>query len=334
MRDRAYAITTRLVAENGLYEPASVAGAGFAEFGDGIIYRPGGVAEGNVFTTWPQIITALNATNGATTVYVDSSIVSPAVVPPGTYEGFGCAKLAPYNWRVNPMTLVGTDFDVLFISDGATLHRWRGVEGPLTVQCQCLTTQAFSFDYSNPNELDVFLLTFGGTVIMEPGAAVSAIQIPPGASLAIFDFYGASLSAETPLVAPVDLLGDVASPSLLDLVVIATMNNLGPTISGGAGNTLRFSHDDTITALDLALYTGTVDETKLSNPGNASSGFPFPPAGYAPLADGAGNIVWETAADGSYNPAVPANWAGAPPTTIQEALDRIAANTTNTHPIP
>jgi hypothetical protein len=35
-----------------------------------------------------------------------------------------------------------------------------------------------------------------------------------------------------------------------------------------------------------------------------------------------------------YTPTVPGNWAGSPPTTVQQALDRIAANTSNTHPIP
>lgn len=149
-----------------------------------------------------------------------------------------------------------------------------------------------------------------------------------------FDFYGASLSAETPFVAPIALLGGAALPSILDLVVIGTMNNLGPTVSGGPGNTLRFSHDDTIAVLDLALYTGMVTETKLSNPANASSGFPFPPAGETPQSDGAGNVNWEQGASASYVPAVPGNWAGVAPSTIGQALDRIAANTTNTHPIP
>ena len=36
----------------------------------------------------------------------------------------------------------------------------------------------------------------------------------------------------------------------------------------------------------------------------------------------------------AYSPGVPGNWASTPPSTVQQALDRIAANTTNTHPIP
>jgi|HubBroStandDraft_4_1064222.scaffolds.fasta_scaffold154642_2 hypothetical protein len=36
----------------------------------------------------------------------------------------------------------------------------------------------------------------------------------------------------------------------------------------------------------------------------------------------------------AYVPAVSGNWVGPAPTTVQQALDRIAANTTNAHPIP
>lgn len=35
-----------------------------------------------------------------------------------------------------------------------------------------------------------------------------------------------------------------------------------------------------------------------------------------------------------YTPAVSGNWVGPAPTTVQQALDRIAANTANAHPIP
>jgi hypothetical protein len=41
-----------------------------------------------------------------------------------------------------------------------------------------------------------------------------------------------------------------------------------------------------------------------------------------------------TAAGTAYSPGVPGNWVAPPPTTVQQALDRIAANTTSTFPIP
>jgi hypothetical protein len=58
------------------------------------------------------------------------------------------------------------------------------------------------------------------------------------------------------------------------------------------------------------------------------------PAGAILIADGSGNWVFGNAFGLKYVPAVAGNWAGTAPTTVQQALDRIAANTTNAHPIP
>lgn len=50
------------------------------------VYRPGGVAGKNVYTTWPSLYAALLTVAGPKWVQVDDSIVSPAVVPAGTYN--------------------------------------------------------------------------------------------------------------------------------------------------------------------------------------------------------------------------------------------------------
>jgi hypothetical protein len=53
------------------------------------------------------------------------------------------------------------------------------------------------------------------------------------------------------------------------------------------------------------------------------------------LVGGAALPVNLTAANGlGYVPGVPGNWVGPAPTTVQQALDRIAANVGNAHPIP
>ena len=59
-------------------------------------------------------------------------------------------------------------------------------------------------------------------------------------------------------------------------------------------------------------------------------------ANAALTASGSGKISWKVpdASTTTYTPSVAGNWAGAAPTTVQQALDRIAANTMNTHPIP
>ncbi len=53
------------------------------------------------------------------------------------------------------------------------------------------------------------------------------------------------------------------------------------------------------------------------------------------LQNGAPPPVLTTLSEGiDYTPTTPGNWAGSPPTTVQQALDRIAANVGNAHPIP
>jgi hypothetical protein len=47
---------------------------------NGIIYRPGGVSADNVYATWPEVVTACNNSNECLIVYVDDSIVSPAMI--------------------------------------------------------------------------------------------------------------------------------------------------------------------------------------------------------------------------------------------------------------
>lgn len=49
------------------------------------VYRPGGVASGNVFPTWQALVTAVAAVEGAKTVMVDDSMGRP-VVPEGTWN--------------------------------------------------------------------------------------------------------------------------------------------------------------------------------------------------------------------------------------------------------
>lgn len=48
--------------------------------GNGIIYKPGSISSGNIYASWPEIVIAVNNTNECLIVYVDDSIVSPAMI--------------------------------------------------------------------------------------------------------------------------------------------------------------------------------------------------------------------------------------------------------------
>lgn len=51
--------------------------------GGSFVWRPGGVAGGNVYTTWASLYAAFSALAGAKTIWVDDSIVSPAIISSG-----------------------------------------------------------------------------------------------------------------------------------------------------------------------------------------------------------------------------------------------------------
>src|SRR5271169_1073936 len=98
-----------------------------------IIYRPGGTSAGDVVATWPEVQEFIQASsNGKCIVYIDDSIVSPALVPgaTGITECFG---------RVILDTAAG-DSDaftgILQIEDGATLRNLNKIN-VMELRCNC-----------------------------------------------------------------------------------------------------------------------------------------------------------------------------------------------------
>jgi hypothetical protein len=85
--------------------------------------------------------------------------------------------------------------------------------------------------------------------------------------------------------------------------------------------------------LFVLAYASVVRSNALAGAG-ATVGFDS--AGSVDTPQGAGVTInlLSPAVSVAYNPGVPGNWAGAPPTTVEQALDRIAANVGNAHPIP
>jgi hypothetical protein len=85
--------------------------------------------------------------------------------------------------------------------------------------------------------------------------------------------------------------------------------------------------------LFVLAYGAFVEANALAGAGTTVS---YDSAGNVLTPQGAGVTIQQlsSAPKVAYTPAVPGNWAGSAPTTVQQALDRIAANTTNAHPIP
>jgi hypothetical protein len=287
-RDFRGNIITRQVADEALLRTRGGGGASSA-VADGIIFRPGGVAGGNVYTTWASAFAALQSVQGATTLYVDSSLAA-AQVPPGTYDGFGAAKLSAY--------VAGAD--VLTILDGATLSDWAKFEG-LVVACQCLTTNALSFENNFLFVMDDF-----ASIVLDAGATVPALQTFGGGLFSMASRLSVLDNSLAPTVAVIQISANATGRFFVqDAAQHFEFLVTGNEIGGVETSTVAWEADGSTPPLASALFSGANQ--------------------YDP-SDSAPNIL--------YTPAVPGNWAGTAPKTIQQALDRIAANTTNTHPIP
>jgi len=291
---------TRQVADEAMYR-ASNSQVGAAPI-DGVIFRPGGVAGGNVYTTWAGAFAAAVASNCTTTIVVDSSI-TPAVVPPGTYDGEGVLLLAGHGLTAGGIS------NFLTISDGATLKDFGGfstnMNGLLDIRCECRTTQAFSLTDS-----EEFLMGESCTIQLEVGALVPALIIgATGATQSnTFRCFGPAAIDNTnaPTVPVIEVTNGWTGDFILNSYFSSELFLVtGNEIGGPVGSTVNFFRDNTVPAMSSALFFGTY-----------------------------GDFLSCNASGEAYTPSVPGNWVGPAPATVQEALDRIAANTTNAHPIP
>ena len=265
---------------------------GAARGAGAIIYRPGGVATGNVYTTSADVAAAIEAANGAINVYVDDSIVSPCVLDPGViwdFKGFG----APYG--STPY------YPELFISDTAQLRNLGQALTNIIITTASKTLP--SIDYDDWTETPTIAL-IAAEWFIDSTATIPPVSIPGDGNLFLLLYAGSgTIVSAAPTVGLIKLeTGAGVQVYVFGLAVVDPA-----TFVGGAGTTLQYVGDPTAYPVPAwTLFTGTLTPQ-------------------APL----GNATGVT-----YTPAVPGNWAGTAPATVQEALDRIAANTTNTHPIP
>ncbi len=245
-----------------------------------VVWRPGGVAAGNVVTTAAAVQAAIDRVQGAITVYIDTSLAAANVNV--NWNGYGSAQIATTN-----------DSDFFTILDGFTLTNFASMQG-LTAVCQCVTTQAFAFGI-----YESFLLWNFATISLAAGALVPAIVAPAGAGVtfAMFSLLGSLDNSNAPTIPVVSTaVGGWTTfyphSSAFNFSFLSTGNEIG----GGPGSQVSWENDDTVAPLASALFTGTLNQDPSSDAGNAS-----------------------------YTAANVANWSGTNPTSIANALDRIAA---------
>jgi hypothetical protein len=87
-----------------------------------LIYRPGGVAAGSVFTSWTTLMAQRTATTNPVTIVIDDSIISPAVVDVGVWDLTHNTKIVGYKGNQNTQFQgVSNTLTQLSIPEGAQL---------------------------------------------------------------------------------------------------------------------------------------------------------------------------------------------------------------------
>lgn len=236
------------------------------------ILRPGGVAGGNVYTSWPSLYAALTRVAGPKWIEIDDSIVSPAVVPAGAYaldqvriSGKGPASGLELAAGVT-FTATTLTIENLLVTSNVTGPVWTYTSA--TIGALYLTAAAVACN----NAASPFLLVSGA------GAEVVAIG------------FEASIGDGTH-----EVLGSAAGGTL-EINFVASLAT-GDSLAGAA----------------TSLFYDAASTVNLPQPVGVSL-FPI-----------------SQASNTTYTAATVANWSGTNPTSVANALDRIAAHS---GPIP
>jgi hypothetical protein len=247
------------------------AGSGMSSTNCCFVFRPGGVTAKDVYADWLSLYAAFSASAGTRSIQIDDSIVSPAVIPAGTYDLSGAIISGTPN--------INTD------SGGALLDLANGVviTAPTT-------------------------LTFDGLDVRFLGAS-TCITTAANEEVNLYLRNAATLACSG--------AGAFLDGSLGFGLVILTTGTVGDSVH------------TVLVGCDIQAY----NSSGLA-PNSFTGGTIFPDDSTALLSVVPFTTLQSNARLTAYNPAVAGNWAGTPPATVAQALDRIAANVGNAHPIP
>jgi hypothetical protein len=274
------------------------------------VFRPNGIAVGNIFTTWAALYAATLLTPGPKTIYFDNQAGGVCNIPAGAYDfGLGCNFIGilpgdgTTSNRVDIICAEGVTFTTPIASIAQARLTYNGTGVLMTIPA---TGKIFHFIMRDFARISVNVS--GGRLI----------SIPEGAIL-IFDMYdSAVINAPAAGAFIVDTTGTtVATQFLLNCLNTGQVNGVIPIncFRGGAGPSYVFS------ANRLSLFAVGTQVVPLAQQNNMPGGVitvTFPLS--APVVP--------------YTPLTAARWVAPIPTNVQNALDRIAAVVGATVPIP
>ena len=243
------------------------------------VFRPGGVAQANVYMDWPSLMTAIGRVAGPKWIQIDSSI-APTHVTPGIWNVDGCTFVQTNGTLTPPQTVLTFDQGAHFTFTTLTVLAGVLFSNNSTVVVATLTT---------PFQLN---LDGGGGGVQNSGN--------PG----IAPWLRASAD------------GDI---SLRNGAVLG--DGLTASITVDVGHSVQIDVDNNA-ALSAQAVTGA-----------GSMVVNLTDSGGIDVQTVAGQSVTHIsiANQVDYTPATLAHWSGVAPTSVADALDRIATKIT---PIP
>lgn len=192
--------------------PGSPNGSGGGSAFSTIVYRPGGTASQNVFTTWATVLTALASLQGTRILQFDDSVTTPIVIPAGAYDMTGVT------WSTVPDRIVAVQ-----IPEGVTFTKLRSFADRIHVQFTGATPPIADFGQTAP-QLDTVTISNGAQLsssgtgtLFDVGAAA---QFLVGNQAGFFFVSHAVLNVSSAVTVAVVVQGEEASVAASSLTGI------------------------------------------------------------------------------------------------------------------
>ena len=201
-----------------------------------VVFRPGGVQTGNVFTTYSA---ALAAVSPGGTIVTDASLVGGLAHTGGGLGVLDLTGIRHASYHVQTFGLPTETIDNLVIDDGTTLNRACFFDYFMGIVCASKTAPSLQY-ITAAGINDNIILRSGSALVMDPSATTPAIVIPAGGEFdleAYFAFLGAPGST-VPVLFTDGGAGSASGINAYDLSVV------DPSFAGSAiPSTFTFGHD-------------------------------------------------------------------------------------------
>jgi hypothetical protein len=199
--------------------------------------------------TWAEVQAFIGLTNGAIDVYIDDTIVSPAVVP-GVSGVTNCFARATFQGRQVPGRVTR-----LLIEDGAQIKDFQSFH---SVDVICASQTVHSLELTSPLFAKI---EFGTIIELDASATIPAHVVNNGELEAIFvgvDSYFSNANAPSVSVSHVE------SGGTLVWYAFAVNQPVGTdVISGPSGAQFILIHDASITPPVQSNFSGTYVDTSI-----------------------------------------------------------------------